>query len=192
MDHDDARALDGSRNVRKQADDGPLQHLPEEDECGHQEPANCRSIDESQVSDAEFAQKVIEAIPRETLVEALEIIGLEQTSTQWSGILPDPDSFKQYPPDVQKAMVAWNDAQIIDASKRLDKFADAAIKNVRLETVLTFILNFGFASGSFAAFIITGNLWSYGLLAIPGITIAVNLISNRRKRKAIENEPPLE
>lgn len=89
-------------------------------------------------------------------------------------------------------MVAWNDAQIIDASKRLDKFADAAIKNVRLETVLTFILNFGFASGSFAAFIITGNLWSYGLLAIPGITIAVNLISNRRKRKAIENEPPLE
>lgn len=191
MGNDDSRASINSGHVRKQEDDGFIQRLPKEDGSKHPNPDECNGIDKPNKLDEAARKKLLADLldgdPSELL---LSIINVEQQeiSKQWSGILPDPESFKQYPKDVQEHMVAWNDAQILDESKRLDKFADAAVKNVRVDSILNFILNLSFAVGSFAAFIITGNVWSYGMLAIPGISIAVNLVNHHRARKKIDGE----
>lgn len=105
----------------------------------------------------------------------------------WSGLLPDPDSFDAYPEWVQRRMTDWNDAKIIDESKRLDKITDAAIANIKLESILTFAINALFAMTAFLAFVITENAASFGLLSVPGITIAVNLWKSR-KSKDPEND----
>ena len=87
----------------------------------------------------------------------------------WSGLLPDPDSFSKYPQHVQDSMVAWNNAKILDESKRLDKLVDAGIKQVSRENVFSFVLNAGFAIVSLIAFIATRDPASFGFLAVPGI-----------------------
>ncbi|MEG2934118.1 MAG: hypothetical protein RR842_11095 [Gordonibacter sp.] len=142
----------------------------------------CRLDDEQE--DLEKVESILEAVPeplRELIAEAM-------ITRTWSGLLPDPASFEKYPEWVQHKMTDWNDAKIIDESKRLDKIAEAAIADIKLETVLTFAINAIFAFTAFFAFIITNNAASFGLLSVPGITIAVNLWRNRQKDDAPETE----
>ena len=101
----------------------------------------------------------------------------------WSGLLPDPESFLAYPPEVQQSMVSWNDAKIVDESKRLDKLVDASIEEAKRENTLSFALNVLFLLGSFAAFMITRDPLSFGFLSVPGVTIAVNVWKDRKDSK---------
>lgn len=139
---------------------------------------DCRGHDErSELAEAEEA--IVESAPKEIqdyLAKAMLFQG-------WSGLLPDPDSFSKYPQDVQDSMVAWNNAKILDESKRLDKLVDAGIKQVSRENIFSFILNLGFAILSAVTFILTGNLVSFGFLAIPSVSIVFNGISILRKDK---------
>lgn len=80
-------------------------------------------------------------------------------------------------------MVAWNDAKIIDESARLDKLTDANIKQTKIESILSFVLNFSFVAIAFIAFIVTKDIASFGFLSIPGITIVINGISDIRSGK---------
>ena len=101
----------------------------------------------------------------------------------WSGMLPDPGSFSQYPDYAQRQMVAWNDARILDESKRHDKITDAAISQANKGQWLSFVLNALFAVLSFAAFIVTGSIVSFGFLAIPGISVVFNIVQNSKDKK---------
>lgn len=80
-------------------------------------------------------------------------------------------------------MVAWNDARILDESRRLDRIVDAGIKQSRVDGICSFLLNAGFAVMSMAAFIMTGNPASFGFLAVPTITVAINGFNVLRKDK---------
>lgn len=128
-------------------------------------------------------------MPESVAEEALGVVAIEK-QLGWAGLLPDPDSFAKYPEYVQRSMVAWNDAQILDDSKRMDRLVDTAAKTVSREGVFTFVLNLVFALLAFAGFIITGSMASYGMLAIPGISIAVNVAQKSRERKAGNEFPP--
>ena len=153
--------------------------VPEKDERSGQVPDDRRRDDErEQLIQAEEA--IVESAPeeiRDYIAEAMLVKG-------WSGLLPDPDSFSKYPQHVQDSMVAWNNAKIIDESKRLDKLVDAGIKQVNRENVFSFILNAGFAIISLIAFVATRDPASFGFLAVPGISIVFNGFSILRKEKS--------
>lgn len=76
-------------------------------------------------------------------------------------------------------MVDWNNARTIDESNRLDKIVDASTKCVAREQWFTFVLNLSFAAMTLVAFVMTGNVVSFGFMAVPAISIFVNV----RKRK---------
>jgi hypothetical protein len=63
--------------------------------------------------------------------ELLDEVDLEQVlltlQKHWSGMLPEPEVFAQYPPEVQKRMMRWNDAWTIDESRRQDLIVDASV-----------------------------------------------------------------
>lgn len=77
-------------------------------------------------------------------------------------------------------MVAWNDAQIIDASKRDDKLTNAFIRSRTRDQWLSFAINAIFIFAAFISFIVTGDPSSFGFLAIPGVNIAFNIWKSRR------------
>ncbi len=138
---------------------------------------DCCLINE-QEDDLEKIEDLLNAVPE----PLREIISEAMITKSWSGILPDPGSFSAYPEWVQHKMTDWNDAKIIDESRRLDKMTEAAISHIRLESVLTFLINAIFAVIAFLAFIWTLDPASFGLLSVPGITIAVNLWKGRKKK----------
>lgn len=149
-----------------------------EDPHGERDPEPDGSCLDDEQKSLEKIEELLEAAPeplRDILCEAL-------VSKSWSGLLPDPASFGEYPEWVQHKMTDWNDARIIDESKRLDKMTDAAISNIRLESILTFTINAVFAMTAFLAFVITKDPASFGLLSVPGITIAVNLWRSRKSK----------
>lgn len=130
----------------------------------------------------EIAKTVIEGIPADEL-RKLVLSGISVGQTyQWKGLLPDPDSFNKYPEFAQRKMVEWNDAQIIDESGRNDRLVDAAIKQKRRGQLYSFLLNGIFAVLAFAAFVITKDAASFSLLAVPGATIAVNVVLDLKNK----------
>lgn len=122
---------------------------------------------------------------RELLAEAMLVKG-------WSGLLPDPESFLQYPESVQERMMSWNDAKIIDESKRLDKLVDADIRQSSVDSLMSFLINIVFALISFLAFVITGNPASFGFLAVPGVSIAINGVDILRRGERRRGNPDQE
>lgn len=101
--------------------------------------------------------------------------------SQWSGLLPSPDVFDQYPEETKASIISWNNALIIDESRRADKLTDAAISQSRAELYLNFAVNVVFTVSSLVAFVATGDAASFGFLAIPAVTVAVNIY--RRKKE---------
>ena len=95
--------------------------------------------------------------------------------SSWSGLLPRPDDFMQYPDDARKSIVLWNNAMILDESARADRLTDAAIKQSKVELILNFVVNVVFALASLVAFVVTGDVLSFGFLAIPAVSIVINL-----------------
>lgn len=62
----------------------------------------------------------------------------------------------------------------------MDKIVDSAIKEVHRDTTFSFVLNLVFAIATLIAFVLTGSAWSYGMLAVPGISIAINLAKEKK------------
>ena len=115
---------------------------------------------------------------REEVLEELAV----RVEQEWSGLLPDPDSFVKYPKHVQDHMIAWNDAQILDESKRNDDLVAAFISDKKWGQVPSFVINTLFLLASFISFVITRDPVSFGFLSVPGVTIAVNLFKDRKEK----------
>lgn len=61
----------------------------------------------------------------------------------WSGRLPPPDVYAQYPLHVQERMLLWNDASTIDESRRQDKLVEAEVREAKIgpwRTSLVFLI----------------------------------------------------
>lgn len=98
--------------------------------------------------------------------------------SSWSGMLPPPDEFKSYPEWVQEKMVAWNDAQTIDESKRLDQLVEAKVKDSRRSDWISFAVYVLFIVGAFAGYLITGDPKVFWSLVVPGASIVGNVVLN--------------
>lgn len=172
--------VDDSRNGQQLEDSTRLHGVEKTDgkECNSSKKS--RSDYEQEAPPSDIKQAVLDAIPDDELLDMLAEYR-EQRITQWSGELSDPESFSKYPPDVQQAMVQWNNARTIDESRRQDRLVDAIIEESKRENWQTFVLSLVFAAFAFIAFIVTGSAWSYGMLAVPGASIVVNFVRNHRK-----------
>lgn len=129
----------------------------------------------------ESAEKELASRLEETPPEALAGILVGQTR-EWSGLLPRPEDFREYPPDVQKHIVAWTDAQVLGSSARADKLADAEIRNTLTETRLSFIIHIASIGAAFVGVAIFNQTAALGLLSIPGISVVVNWHNKRNER----------
>ena len=72
-------------------------------------PATVNNCDCSGANDNERKKETIEE----------EVIGLITRS--WSGLLPPPEDFNSYDKTTQKSLIEWNNAQILDESRRQDE-----------------------------------------------------------------------
>lgn len=153
-----------------------IQGIPQ----AHDEKHDCSETSSSDDERQAVARKIIESIPEEEL--GILFAQLEQSQiTQWQGELPDPDSYNKYPDFAQHAMVDWNNARTVDESKRLTMLAESIKKGVVRDQWLSFALNVSFALMSFAALLATGSALSFGFLAIPAVSVAVNIVNDKRK-----------
>ena len=124
------------------------------------------------------AAKVLEGASDEELEAAgmSGLVSMESREASYSGMLPAPEYFAAYRPDVQERICRWNDAFTIDESKRQDKLVDNEIKQQRAASIMTFMLILVFAVLSFGAFIVTRDPNSFWLLSVPVVNVIGNLI----------------
>lgn len=174
--NDDFGAIDDARSRRVEED-------PEDargKRAQHGDDASAQALGSDGPQPGELAETILSKIEQ---LPPSDFIGLMLAgqSSEWHGLLPPPDEYNKYPEDAKRRMLAWNDAQIVDGAKRNDKLANAEIKQGAREQWLSFILNALFIAAAFFAFVITGNAASLSFLAVPGVTVAVNIY--RRKGK---------
>lgn len=102
----------------------------------------------------------------------------------FSGALPPPDIYYAYEPEDRERMCRWNDSGTVDESRRQDEIVAAEIKQGARSQLFSFVLNMSFLAASFASFVLTQNPASFGFLAVPGLTVAVNFHRGRGKKLA--------
>lgn len=108
----------------------------------------------------------------------------------FSGALPPPDIFMQYPAEVRERMCEWNDAFTINESCRQDKLVDAEITQGKRGQSATITLFALCILGSFIAFIITRDPCSFILLSIPVGTVLANMMLPVFSRSSRGKEAP--
>jgi hypothetical protein len=172
--------VDDPWNGRPKANKQNANPIEEQNDAKHSKPKEIGSLDEHKVNTKAEILDYANSLPEDQKDEFLGQLALVQ---EWSAILPDPDSYNKYPEEAQRKMIEWNDAQILDESRRNDKLVDCFVKNQNRNQILSFAINFGFLLASFISFLITRDPASFGFLSVPGITIAVNLWKDREKKK---------
>lgn len=188
MSHDNIGTIGDSRVGQQQAADSDADRVQQANAESSPLSTHCSESDERE--EEELASKVdaiVDAIPVEEL-RAMITSEIVAKGERWVGLLPDPDSFNKYPEFAQRQMVAWNDASIIDASKREDKLVDAAIKQAKVGQGLSFVLNLVFTALSFVGFVATGSLASFGFMSVPVISVGFNIWKDSRSGKGREAE----
>lgn len=121
----------------------------------------------------------IEPLENITSEALIQFLGSENYS--WHGLLPPPEHFKQYSPQVQGKMVAWNDARILDESKRLDKLTDAQIANSKNLTGWAVLLTVLFTIlAAIAGFKYENTVLAALFLGVPALSTVVSMINSAR------------
>lgn len=85
----------------------------------------------------------------------------------WSGMLPEPDMFAQYPPEVQERMMRWNDAWTIDESRRQDLIVGASVTTSKRGQVMAVALCAVLAVLAFTLFLRGNNVGGGIMLGAP-------------------------
>lgn len=80
-------------------------------------------------------------------------------------------------------MVEWNNARVLEESKRRDRLVDHIIDSGSREIKLNFILNAVLAGLSFLAFVITREAVSFSFMAVPAVSVAFNIYKESRNDK---------
>ena len=168
----------GMLNTERERDDGDARESCEDDRRREQGAGRREGISEH------IEHLVATALDNEVSEDEISLL---QRAEEWSGLLPDPDSFARYPRFVQEKMIAWNDAQILDESSRSDRLTLAAISQAKASLFLSGAIQIFSLLAAFIAFIITESSLSFGFLTVPVATIVINVAikvrRGRRKRK---------
>lgn len=177
-----------SRSGQQQGDSETAAPLSQASIKKHSESQSGSSHDEHPAEIAEIEKLISQLEPSqaEQLLEGELILRLGQQS-EWVGLLPPPDDFMKYPEVVQKHMVAWNDAQILDESKRADLFTQAFLRSKTRGQWMSFLINGIFTIAALLSFIITRDPASFGFLALPGINVVFNIWKSRKQPEDSED-----
>ncbi|WP_421788852.1 hypothetical protein [Gardnerella sp. DNF01205] len=108
-------------------------------------------------------------------------------SVQWSGMLPDPKSFRQYPAEVQQKLCDWNDASTVDESIRQDRLVDLEIKTALRGQWIGAILFILCLIISFIAFLYTKSQWSWVPLALPALSFLRDFLNKPHSKSSQAN-----
>ena len=155
---DDCARDDRNSNIRKPKENGET--LPRVQAT----PATVNHCDGAGLDDNECKKESSEE----------EVIGLIARS--WSGLLPPPEDFNSYDKDTQKYLIQWNNAQILDESRRQDEALKLAKAESRRKSYLSFITNIVPIVISGVAFILTHDTNALWFLSVPCVTIGANII----------------
>lgn len=192
MSHDENHEDDAgdSRAGRQPTVGGVSQGIDEERE-GDAFPSD------AQPGRAEHAGGIADAVEQEltladakTLQQAVSILTGLDVSDSWSGMLPRPKYFAEYPVAVQERICRWNDAFTIDESKRQDKLVDSEIAQARQSLWISAVLFAGSLVMSFIAFILTQSPWSFGFLAVPVMSVIGNMLEPVFSRSSVQTARP--
>jgi len=105
--------------------------------------------------------------------DAIATIAAASISGSWSGLLPDPDSFNQYPEWVQEKMCGWNDAFTVDESKRQDNLVSAIINDTKKVTTWSIVFIGAIIFGGLALFLFENNVGG-GIMIGAGVLASLN------------------
>lgn len=96
-------------------------------------------------------------------------------SESYSGMLPKPDDFNKYPLGVQERMCRWSDAFTSDESERQNQLVAAEITQAYRGMWVSASLFMFAMVFSLVAYLVTVSPWSFGFLAVPVVSMIVNL-----------------
>lgn len=158
----------------------------------HSESKGDGGHDERTVQLAEIEGLLAQLEPAE-LEQVLkgEVIVRMAEKNEWIGLLPPPDDFLKYPESVRDHMVAWNDAQILDESKRADTLMNAFLRSKTRGQWMSFLVNVIFTGAALVSFLVTHDAASFGFLALPGINVVFNIWKSRKHPEDSEEIAPL-
>lgn len=122
------------------------------------------------------ADVLVKASDDELSKAGLDKLVHAEVSYMYSGLLPIADRFYEYTPEDRERICRWNDAWTIDESKRQDRLVDNEIRQSRVGTILTFVLMVFFGVLTLCSFLITGNVASFGFLAVPVLNVLGNMM----------------
>ncbi len=80
-------------------------------------------------------------------------------------------------------MVEWNNARVLEESKRRDRLVDHIVDVGDKEVKLNFALNIALAAFSFVAFVVTREVVSFSFMAVPAVSIAFNIYKESKGDK---------
>lgn len=180
--NDNSRHSDVSNAGQDQAIRGNVDTPTETQLAGNPAHSNGERIDvlqrEAQKSDeiASFVSSLNEG-------EEKQLVHLLVEQRQWAGLLPEPSVFNQYSKDVQKQILAWNDATIIEGSERENKLVDSFVRHRKWAQIFSFLINMGIPIAGIAAFIITGDHACLTSIGVPVISIGVNVWKDKQEEQ---------
>lgn len=154
------------------------------DESGSSDKGKDRGLDAQQNADIENRNhpEITNPDIAAQMIATLMQLGVSES---YSGMLPKPDDFNEYPAEVQERMCRWNDAFTTDESNRQDRLVDAEIAQARKGMWISGALFMIAMLFALVAFLVTESQWSFGFLAVPVVSMIVNLfepIASRSSR----------
>lgn len=143
-------------------------------------PPQGRNLEKEDASGTEESSPgSTEAGIAEVLAQILSV-STEQ-SQYWEGPLPSPQVLAQYDVETQRKIIAWNDAKILDESKRLDSIVEAEISHAKTVTGWGVLFTLVFTALAGVAGLGQGNLALAALfLGVPAMSIIATFINSAR------------
>lgn len=115
--------------------------------------------------------------------EENQLVHLLVEQRQWSGLLPEPSVFNQYPEDVRARILSWNDASIIDGSQRENKLVNSFIRHRKWAQIFSFLINMGIPIAGMIAFVMTGDHACLTSIGVPVVSIGVNVWKDKQEEE---------
>ena len=102
---------------------------------------------------------------------------------EWAGLLPDPATFAQYSQEVQKSILSWNNATILDGSERENKMVDGFIHHRKWAQIFSFLINMCIPIAGIIAFVITRDHACLTSIGVPVVSIGVNIWKDKKEEQ---------
>ena len=182
MKNDNSRHSDVSDAGQNQAIRSDVDTPTETQLAGNSTHSNGECVDVLQ-REAQKRDEIASFVSSLNKGEENQLVHLLVEQRQWAGLLPEPSVFNQYPKDVQKQILAWNDATIIEGSNRENKLVDSFVRHRKWAQIFSFLINMGIPITGMIAFVITREPACLTSISVPVISIGVNIWKDKQEEK---------